>query len=619
MPRRSDYGHSYASYVATVAEALARLSMDQLRALVRLLPKARRPSRKAEVIAEIERHLAGDLLQALWGRLGETEQLAVREALYGTPAEFNPRQFRAKYGYLPGGAGIRRHDKAKVTRLSLFLYAPDIRSTRSVIPNDLRSRLREFVTEAEAPTLSAGDDLPASVALRRRRGASETVEQVPLVLRDTEHIARHELPAVLRLIEAGKVAVSAKTLRPSAAAVRRIGEVLPGGDFFPATDGDSASRSPMAGPIRAHAWPWLMQAAKLAEPHGTKLALTRAGLAAFGAPPEQTLRRLWKRWLTTTLLDEFNRIDVIKGQGGRGRRSMTSPAGRRPAIDETLAACPVGSWVSCDELGRFMRAAGLDCSVTRDPWNLYLFDPEYGSLGYDGYHDWGFLEGRYLLCVLFEYAATLGMIDVAYTDPHGARPDFTRLSGTDDLEFLSRYDGLHYVRLTALGAYCLGLTESYTPSTPSTSASLTVYPDLRVQVSGSHLAAAEALLLETYATPESDGLWRLDHARTVQAVEGGHEVAELRAFLTSRDDQDLPETVEGFLRNTERKAHALKHQGNALLIECADAETAALLATDQRTARLCLRAGDRNLVVPADSEHAFRNAIHALGYGMPRS
>ena len=260
-----------------------------------------------------------------------------------------------------------------MTRLSLFLYAPNLRSTKSVIPTDLVSRLREFVAEAEAPMLSVCDDLPATVALRRQRHYQETIEQAPLVLRDTEYTARHELPAVLRLIDAGKVAASAKTLRPSAAAVRRIGEVLAGGDFFPATDGESASRSPMVGPIRAHAWPWMVQAAKLAEPHGTKLALTRAGLAALGAPPEQTLRRLWQRWLTSNLLDEFNRVDVFKGQGGRGRRSMTSPAGRRPAIGAALRACPVGRWVSCDELGRFIRAAGDDFSVTRDPWTLYLY------------------------------------------------------------------------------------------------------------------------------------------------------------------------------------------------------------------------------------------------------
>ena len=89
MPRRYDYNRTY---VATVAEGLDQLSMDQLRALVRLLPKARRAGRKAEVIAEIERHLAGDLLRALWAQLGETEQLAVREALHGSPGEFGPRQ-----------------------------------------------------------------------------------------------------------------------------------------------------------------------------------------------------------------------------------------------------------------------------------------------------------------------------------------------------------------------------------------------------------------------------------------------------------------------------------------------------------------------------------------------
>ena len=65
-------------------------------------------------------------------------------------------------------------------------------------------------------------------------------------------------------------------------------------------------------------------------------------------------------------------------------------------------------------------------------------------------------------------------------------------------------------------------------------------------MTGAPLAAEEALLLETYAAAEADGLWRLDHTRTLQAIESGHQVAELRAFLAARDDQDLPETVEGF-------------------------------------------------------------------------
>ena len=40
---------------------------------------------------------------------------------------------------------------------------------------------------------------------------------------------------------------------------------------------------------------------------------------------------------------------------------------------------------------------------------------------------WEILQARYALCVLFEYAATLGLIDVAYVPPADAREDFRRL------------------------------------------------------------------------------------------------------------------------------------------------------------------------------------------------
>ncbi len=57
----------------------------------------------------------------------------------------------------------------------------------------------------------------------------------------------------------------------------------------------------------------------------------------------------------------------------------------------------------------------------------------------------------------------------------------------------------------------------------------------------------------------------------------------------------------------------------ALLIECADVEVATRLATDERTAKLCLRAGERHLIVQTKSEGAFRKAARELGYGMPQT
>ena len=67
--------------------------------------------------------------------------------------------------------------------------------------------------------------------------------------------------------------------------------------------------------------------------------------------------------------------------------------------------------------------------------------------------DWTLLEGRYTLAVLFEYAGTLGLIDLDYVHPKGARDDFRGNWGGDFLDALSRYDGLRAIRLNPLGAY----------------------------------------------------------------------------------------------------------------------------------------------------------------------
>ena len=609
---------------ATLSDALALLRSEDLRPMMsRLSVPKPRPTRKADMVAAVENRLVGESLRRLWDDLDETQRFAVSEALHDPESGFHPKRFKAKYGALPAGFG--RLGTPESSLLRLLLHPADGYGYGDAplgIPSDLAKRLRAFVPPPPEVTLAAEDELPEAVDRRRRgylpKGEKPKFDRVELVRRDMESAAPRDLQSVLRLIDRGRVAVSAKTRRASAAAMQRIAEVLDGGDFFDPTEKKERWEQTI-GPIRAFAWPWLLQAGKLAECRGSKLALTKAGHAALGAPAPQTLRRLWQRWVKSTLLDEFSRIDDIKGQHrGKGRRAMTAASGRRPVIAEALAQCPVGRWVRFDDISRFMQASGLEFGITRDPWKLYIAEAHYGSLGYAGSHDWDLLEGRYLLCFLFEYAATLGMIDVAFIDPEDARPDFASLWGTDEMAWLSRYDGLQYFRLNPLGAYCLGLAAEYEPNIPPGRASLTVFPDRRL-CANMPLSPDERLVLDTWANAESDDVWRLDRDRILAAVESGHDADDLRRFLAARDDQPLPETVEGFLRDAERGARALSAQGMALLIECADADIAARLATDARTAKLCLRAGERHLVVRTKSETAFRKAVRALGYGMPNA
>jgi len=603
---------------ATLEDALSALTVEVLRPMIELLNLPQPwPRLKTDMVKAIRGRLAGSVLRELWERLDETQKLAVAETIHGSDTHFNADRFRAKYGVLP--KGFDPANAEKVSLLRFFFYPPDGHRyfLPTSIPRDLEKQLREFVTEPESPTVVSLEEAPDFVNRRRRalvpKGQKPEFDREPLTRRNMERAAVYDLLSVLRLIDSGRISVSRKTRRASAVSVRRVAEVLYDGDFYDPTE-KRERWTQFVGPVRSFAWPWLVQAGKLAQLRGSKLTLTKAGRAAFTALPAETLRRIWKGWLKNTLLDEFSRVEEIKGQTrGRGKRAMTAARNRRPWIDEALAACPVGRWVQVDEFFRFMQAAELDFAVTRHPWHLYLGGPEYGNLGFAGDRSWNVLQGRYVLCLLFEYAATLGLVDVAFTDPRGARRDFIDLWGADDLEFLSRYDGLEYIRLNPLGAYCLDQAETYGPAAPPVRTALTLFTDLRVQ-SVAPLQLEEQVLLESYAKAESDGVWRLDLSQAMSAVESGQDVAQLREFLTARDDQPLPDRVEGFLRRVEQGSRALTARGPALMIECADKAIADRIVADPRASRHCLRAGPRRLVVAARSEAAFRKAAHALGY-----
>lgn len=587
----------------TLNEVLPRLTVDQLKSLMRWLPDASPTGRKDLLVGAILRSLAGDGLRALWDRLDDIQRMAVAETAYARDGFFDGNRFRAKYGRLPDFTVTengRRHSYYEPpSALGLFLYHQDGCYS---LPVDMRERLRTFVPEPEPVRLNTIETLP------------ETIGESRLTVRQSERDAMVDLSVLLRLTDQGKLQVSDRTSLPGAATLRLLTENLAGGDFY-ADKPAQHQRDQEAGPIKAFSWPLLLQAAGLVQRNGSKLALSTAGRKALASSPASVLGVIWSKWLKSSLFDEFSRVDVIKGQKSKGR-VMTAVPPRRAAINEILRLCPVGAWINVDDISRFMQATGDTFDVTHNPWKLYISDAQYGSLGHDGYHSWEILQFRYLLCYLFEYAAALGIIDVAYIEATGARNDFGDLWGTDDLEFLSRYDGLIYFRVTPLGAWCLGSVEDYTPAPVQPSVKLSVLPSLQVNVVGGSLSTEESLTLDTWAVEATETSWRLDRQKAVGAIEKGRDIAELRAFLQTREDQPLPETVESFIKTTGKQGKALKISGTALLIDCEDAEIASMIATRKETAGLCLRAGDRQLVVRLENEDKFRTLIRALGFGM---
>lgn len=74
-----------------------------------------------------------------------------------------------------------------------------------------------------------------------------------------------------------------------------------------------------------------------------------------------------------------------------------------------------------------MLATDHDFDVTTDPWRLYIVVSQYGILGNQAAPLWNILNKRYLLALLFESLATMGIVDIAYETPGRMPSDFDDL------------------------------------------------------------------------------------------------------------------------------------------------------------------------------------------------
>jgi hypothetical protein len=423
-------------------------------------------------------------------------------------------------------------------------------------------------------------------------------------VRLTEQEAQLNLRTVLELCAAGELRCSEKTSRPSAATVRTVDSHLAYRDFY------------LDDPIASFSWPLLIQAGGLAKIEGGRLQLTPKGRTALRKPPAEVIRQLWQRWLTHAVIDEFSRVERIKGQ--RSANVLTAATTRRQMVAKALAKCPVGEWLDVDALFTKMRRGRMSPTIARSEralWKLYLEDPEYGSFGYAGFAKWELLQGRYTLAVLFEYAGTLGLIDLDFVHPAGARDDFRDNWGGEDIEALSRYDGLLAIRLNALGAYVLGLADTYEPPVavaPDVGA-LKVLPNLDV-VATTRLSAADRLTLSAFSEQTADHVWAVSATTLLSGVDAGRNLDEFTRFLGDRTEHELPGALTTLISDVRQRIGQLTDLGHVRLIECAEPATAALIAHDRRLRPLCRLIGDRYLAVPQDQEPKFRKALLRFGY-----
>ncbi|MGI9280343.1 MAG: hypothetical protein ACR2PX_12070 [Endozoicomonas sp.] len=529
------------------------------------------------------------LLKPYLQTLSELELAFVQEAVFNYNGLIEKTRFEAKYGQFPEkprGSGFFYYGSELSEPVEPFFYPQDKYGALK-IPDALRSSLKQLVDKPEPDVLQTAvlpDPLPDSHKVYER-----------------ERLTLSELRSLLILLQDKQIKVSEKTGVASSATLRKVSK-----DTHEYYETSSCKEASGMESIVSYGWLRLLGNSKLSKHSKTTLIPAKKA----GDCTADTIKEIWDQWVKNRTHDEFRRIDNIKGQTGKGKRFFTDVVARRQVVISALKECEVNAWVSFEDFSRLMFISGTELEITKEPEYLYIHSPGYGEF-YSA--PWDIMEGRYLRCFLVEYAATLGLIDVVMVPPD---IDGTYYDDFGDMECLSRYDGLQFFRLTSLGAYVLGLADSYrSGETDTTETMLTIHRQGRI-VFDENPTPWESRFLSLYADQDKQNVWKLSRRKIMEALQVGGSLDELKTFLLDREDQPfLPEDCESLLKQAEAHRDGVKIQGEYLIVTCKSQAIVDLVVNDKALSKWCQRLGKLQIVIPANKEKKFKGSINAMGIG----
>jgi len=217
-----------------------------------------------------------------------------------------------------------------------------------------------------------------------------------------------------------------------------------------------------------------------------------------------------------------------------------------------------------------------------------------------------------MLIYLFQYCATLGLLDVSYKHPKDAKPGFRSCWGADEEPFLSQCDGLMQIRLNDLGAYVLGLSTAY----GAMDARDFEIHDTDIIYTGKGAPTPDhSLYLDKIAEQKEAGKWQVSLISLLNALKAGETLKEIKDFINQINQissENPGKPLEKLFKTAEDRSSAVVEKGKVTLLEC-HGEIRKQILTDKKMSSLCLPAGERHLVILPEKDDLFARYLEPLG------
>ena len=270
-----------------------------------------------------------------------------------------------------------------------------------------------------------------------------------------------------------------------------------------------------------------------------------------------------------------------------------------------------------DDFFRFLRATDRDFVKAHTPTCCTSRSTTTATWARSGGATWEPLAGPLRPGALFEYAATLGLLDVAYLSPHGTRTRLPRPLGCRRPLLPEPLRQPPVSCASTRWARGVSAWRRRRSAGRDTAVVVQVLPNLDVVATAPPLAASDRLLLERYAEPQSEAVWELDAGQGPDRGGRRDAVGGVGGFPGGPQRSASAADGAGVSRRHEGPGRAVATLGLALLLLCADATVARQLAGDPQLRERCRLAGENWLVFCAADETAVRRVLRRLGYVLP--
>ena len=283
-------------------------------------------------------------------------------------------------------------------------------------------------------------------------------------------------------------------------------------------------------------------------------------------------------------------------------------------IFQLLTQLPSGRWVPFKNIEKYTRYNNLEIQPlpTYQAYNKLYYEYQAGGgrfysdkhyIRADNFQDaveLPFLRGSFFLFAAF------GLCDIAYDEP-----DLDNIGRTS----FSSWDGIRFVRRTALGDYLCGITKEYTPARTESESRFVLSPDtLLILFEGDNLANTS--LLEPYAERIGTSRFRTDAQIFLKNVRSKKELESKIDLFKYIIQQDLPENWTAFFQDLLLKINPFEQTPphRVLKIPHENKALIRLFAQDPVLKTLVWKAEGFYIIVPDDKYNAMKRRLQEFGY-----